>query len=215
MIDKQRALDALKAKIESDMTCPLKDAATHLVFGKGNPDGNIMFIGEAPGEQEDLQGLPFVGAAGKNLDALLHTTGLSIDDVYIANILKYRPPNNRNPQTDEIERHTPYLIEQIRIIRPKVIVTLGNFATRFFLACFKTERMAHVDGITKLHGKVQYIEADGINVAVFPMYHPAAMLYKPQLREMINADFLKLKKFLEEKSGQKSVQDPDNKNAPL
>jgi len=203
MTDKQSRLDALKKKIESDMTCPLKDAATNLVFGKGNPDADVMFIGEAPGQQEDLQGLPFVGAAGKNLDVLLHKIGLSINEVYIANILKYRPPNNRNPIPDEIVRHTPYLIEQIRIIGPKVIVTLGNFATKFCLAGFKTEGMDKVPGITKLHGKAKHVEADGIEVTVFPMYHPAAMLYKPQLREMITIDFLRLKNFLEEKAEKK------------
>ncbi len=202
-MEKQSALDALKHKIESDMTCPLKDAATNLVFGKGNPDADIMFIGEAPGRQEDLQGLPFVGAAGKNLDALLHKIGLSIGEVYIANILKYRPPNNRDPRPDEIARHTPYLIEQIRIIKPKVIVTLGNFATRFCLAGFTTEGMSRISGITKLHGRVEHVEADGIGVAVFPMYHPAAMLYKPQLRETIDKDFQGLKDFLEGKAEEK------------
>src|SRR3989344_3568304 len=124
---KETALNEIRKKILSDMTCPLKDAATNLVFGKGNPNAPILFIGEAPGEQEDKQGLPFVGAAGKQLDRLLHTIGLTLDDVYIANILKYRPPNNRNPTVDEIRRHTPYLIDQIKIINPRIIATLGNF----------------------------------------------------------------------------------------
>src|SRR3990167_2004068 len=99
------------------MQCPLKDAATNLVFGKGNPEAKILFIGEAPGANEDLQGLPFVGAAGKQLDSFLHMINLCIEDVYIANILKYRPPDNRPPNKDEIRTHTPFLIEQIKIIQ--------------------------------------------------------------------------------------------------
>src|SRR3989338_3722651 len=103
-------LEHIREKIVRELRCPLKDAAHNLVFGKGNPHAQILFIGEAPVEQEDLQGLPFVGAAGKELDKLLHSIGLKLDEVYIANILKYRPPNNRNPNIEEIKSHTPYLI---------------------------------------------------------------------------------------------------------
>lgn len=208
-MDKQSFLDALKAKIESDMTCPLKDAATHIVFGKGNPDADILFIGEAPGKNEDLQGLPFVGAAGKNLDKLLHAIGLSIEDVYIANILKYRPPNNRDPSPEEIERHTPFLIEQIKIIQPKAVITLGNFSTKFAMAGFTTEGMNKIPGITKLHGSAHNIETDGITVRVFPMYHPAAMMYRPQLREVIEADFQKLNEIL---GGKESIKENTSLN---
>ncbi|RMF05557.1 uracil-DNA glycosylase [Candidatus Woesearchaeota archaeon] len=193
--DKQKELEKVAEEIrESDL--PLKESATNLVFGKGNPDAEIMFIGEAPGEKEDLQGVPFVGAAGRELDKLLHLLGLTLADVYIANILKYRPPNNRDPLPDEIRAHTPYLVKQIRIIKPKVIATLGNFATKFVLAKFDVESMKRIGGISFLHGKPVHIEADGLDFTVIPMYHPAAMLYKPPLRKVIEEDFLKMGEFL-------------------
>src|SRR3989344_3342514 len=151
------SLNRLKATILKDMVCPLKNSATNIVFGKGNPHAKIVFIGEAPGEQEDLQGIPFVGRAGKELDKLLHSIGLSLDDVYIANILKYRPPKNRDPLPDEIARHTPYLVEQIRIIKPTIIATLGNFSTKFVLAKFSCEHMKSIEGILTIHGKPQHI----------------------------------------------------------
>src|SRR3989344_2923175 len=133
MVDKSSLLEKLSKEVaQADL--PLKETATTLVFGKGNPNTSILFIGEAPGKNEDLQGLPFVGAAGKLLDTMLKTIGLTIDDIYIANILKYRPPNNREPSKEEIIAHTPYLIEQIKIIQPKIIVTLGNYATKFVLS---------------------------------------------------------------------------------
>lgn len=193
---KQEDLETLRQTILSTLVCPLKDSATNLVFGKGNPDAKIMFIGEAPGAQEDLQGIPFVGAAGKNLDRLLRMIGLSIDDVYIANILKYRPPENRNPQMDEIKLHTPYLVEQIKIIRPKVIVTLGNFSTKFVLSGFDTAAMNKIEGISKLHGEVRHVEALGASFDVIPIHHPAAMLYNPNLRETIEKDFAKIERFI-------------------
>ncbi|HIH24225.1 TPA: uracil-DNA glycosylase [Candidatus Woesearchaeota archaeon] len=174
------------------MDCPLKTAATNLVFGKGNPDAPIMFIGEAPGEKEDLQGIPFVGAAGRELDKLLRSISLTLDEVYIANILKYRPPGNRNPTTEEIRRHTPYLIEQIKAIKPRVICTLGNFSTKFVLAKFDIDGMQSVLGISQLHGKKIDIDIDGERFVVFPLYHPAAMLYKPPLRKELEADMIKI-----------------------
>ena len=118
---------------------PLKAGATNLVFGKGSPDAEILFVGEAPGNKEDLQGMPFVGAAGKNLDKLLAGVGLSLENVYIANILKYRPPENRAPNNEEIKAHTPWLIDQIKVLRPKVVCSLGNYATKFFLAGLQAE----------------------------------------------------------------------------
>ena len=188
-MEKQGELNEVKARILRDMDCPLKDSATNLVFGKGNPDAKIMFIGEAPGEKEDLQGLPFVGRAGNELDKLLHSIGLGIDDVYIANILKYRPPNNRDPNIDEIRRHTPYLVDQIKIIKPKVICTLGNFSTKFVLAGLDVDGMKRVGGISFLHGKPVNMKIDGIDVTIVPLYHPAAMLYKPPLRKILEDDF--------------------------
>lgn len=193
---KEEQLENVRQKILKEMVCPLKDAATNLVFGKGNPDAPILFIGEAPGEQEDKQGIPFVGAAGKQLDKLLSSINLSLSDVYIANILKYRPPNNRDPNPDEITRHTPYLIEQIKIIKPKIIATLGNYSTKFVLADFKVEGMKSIGGVSFLHGKPVDKEIDGLSFKVVPLYHPAAMLYKPTLRADLEKDFLEMGKII-------------------
>lgn len=190
------ALENIKKELLDTLKCPLRDTATNLVFGKGNPHAKIMFIGEAPGEQEDMQGIPFVGRAGKELDKLLQTIGLTLDDTYIANILKYRPPKNRDPLPEEIARHTPYLVKQIRAINPRVIITLGNFSTKFVLAEFSVEGMKKILGVGELHGKPQKLNVAGENGAqdkqeflVVPMYHPAAILYRPQLRVVIEQDF--------------------------
>lgn len=189
-------LEKLKIKISNELICPLKETAKNLVFGKGNPDAQIMFIGEAPGEQEDIQGAPFVGAAGRELDRLLKSIGLSIEKVYIANILKYRPPNNRPPKKDEIERHTPYLIEQIKIIQPKIIITLGNYSTKFFLADFDINNMNKISGITLLHGKIFQKKLDNTFFKVIPTFHPAAILYNPFLRKEIEKDFQEIKRVI-------------------
>lgn len=199
IMEKIESLETIRNKILSDMKCPLKDAAKNLVFGKGNPDANIMFIGEAPGAQEDELGIPFVGAAGKELDKLLRSINLTLDDVYIANILKYRPPENRDPAVDEIYRHTPYLIEQIKIIKPKIICTLGNYSTKFVLSEFNIPNMTKIQGITKLHGKVHHIVIDGMDFMVIPLYHPAAMLYNPNLRPILAKDFLEMEQVLKQK----------------
>lgn len=161
---------------------PLKESATNLVFGKGNPNAEIMFIGEAAGKNEDLQGLPFVGAAGKNLDKLLAEVGLSLNDVYIANILKYRPPENREPLPEEVKAHTPWLMKQIREMKPKVICSLGNHATKFFLSGCNPEGMDKQPGITTVHGKVRMIEIDGMKIKLIPLFHPAAIIYNQKLK---------------------------------
>lgn len=189
-------LEAVRLRLLSDLKCPLRDSATNLVFGKGNPDAKIMFIGEAPGAQEDLQGLPFVGSAGKELDRLLRTIGLTLEEVYIANILKYRPPENRNPEMDEIRRHTPFLVAQIMAIKPEIIATLGNFSTKFVLADFNPDGMKSIGGITSLHGKAVDKEIDGLKFKVFPLYHPAACLYNRKLLPELEQDFLILKGLL-------------------
>ena len=178
----------------------LKEGSKNLVFGKGKADAEIVFVGEAPGKNEDEQGFPFVGAAGKNLDKLLHEVGLSLDDVYIANILKYRPPENRNPFGEEIMAHTPWLIEQIKVIRPKVVCSLGNYATKFFLAGLKAEGMEKQPGITSLHGKVRIIEFDGMKIKLIPLFHPAAIIYNRKLIEDWEKDMLIVKKEIEQKS---------------
>jgi len=176
---------------------PLKETAKNLVFGRGNPEADIIFIGESPGAKEDSLGEPFVGAAGKNLDLLLRKVGLSIDDIYIANILKYRPPENRDPLPSEIEEHGVWLLRQIKVIRPKVICSLGNYATKFFLAGCKVEGMKNVDGITKIHGKPQMIKVAGIDIKLIPLFHPAAIIYNRSLGEEWEKDMLIVKKEIE------------------
>src|SRR3989344_5250587 len=150
---------------------------TNIVVGKGNIQASIMFIGEAPGRNEDLEGFPFVGAAGKNLDKLLEKVGLSMANVYIANILKCRPPENRAPSNEEIRAHTPWLLKQIADINPKVICSLGNYATKFFLSGTDVNNMKTQPGITSVHGKVKMIEINGMSVKLIPLFHPAAIIY--------------------------------------
>ena len=157
-----KELEQITQKILTELHCPLKHAAKNLVFGKGNPNAPILFIGEAPGAKEDEQGIPFVGRAGKELDKLLQRIDLTIDDVYIANILKYRPPQNRDPKKEEIMDHTPYLIEQIKIIKPKIIATLGNYSTKFILSQCNIENMKKVQGIAEIHGQKFNIKLDNI-----------------------------------------------------
>lgn len=155
----------------------LFENCTNIVVGKGNLNADILFVGEAPGHNEDLQGLPFVGAAGKNLDKLLEIVGLTLNDIYVANILKCRPPSNRDPLPDEIRTHTPWLLKQIREIKPKVVCSLGNYATKFFLAGGNVDEMGEQLGITQVHGKVQNIEIDGLKIKLIPLFHPAAIIY--------------------------------------
>lgn len=173
-------LEELAAQVAQCRLCPLCDGRTQTVFGVGNPQARVMFVGEAPGKNEDLQGEPFVGAAGQNLNALLTLAGLRREDIYIANVLKCRPPSNRDPRPEEIELCTPYLREQTRTISPEFIVTLGNFATKFIL---KTEV-----GITRLHGTLQQAG----RFKVFPVYHPAACIYDRGKQAQIEADFVTL-----------------------
>ena len=177
-------LDQLREQVGACHQCPLADGRTNVVFGEGDPEARVLIVGEAPGKNEDLQGRPFVGAAGKLLDDLLAVAGLAREDVFIANVLKCRPPGNRDPRPEEIEACTPYLREQTRTISPNFIVTLGNFSTKFIL---KTEV-----GITRLHGHVQQAG----RFKVFPIYHPAAALYDPTKRAALEDDFATLGELL-------------------
>ncbi len=179
---------------------PLKQEAKNLVFGKGNAEAKILFVGEAPGRNEDEQGMPFVGAAGKNLDKLLNNVGLSLNDVYIANILKYRPTENRNPQPDEIREHTPWLIEQIKIMKPEVVCSLGNYATKFFLADGKVDKMEKQPGITQVHGKVKTIDFEGLKIKLIPLFHPAAIIYNRSLLGPWERDMEIVKKEIAQKT---------------
>ena len=167
---------------------------TNIVVGKGNPHADILFVGEAPGKNEDEQGLPFVGMAGKNLDKLLLKVGLDLNDVYITNILKCRPPENRDPLPNEIESHTPWLLQQIKEIRPKVICSLGNYATKFFLSEGNLSLMDKQPGITLIHGKVRIINIKGIKIKLIPLFHPAAIIYKRNLAPLWEEDMKIVKK---------------------
>lgn len=186
-MDKTQLLKQVEERCrEAEM--PLKKEATNLVFGKGSADARILFIGEAPGHNEDLQGMPFVGAAGKNLDKLLAKVGLSLENVYVANILKYRPPENRNPLPDEIKSHTFWLIEQIKTMKPEIVCSLGNYATKFFLSGGNVDEMDKQLGITNVHGKVQAIEIDGLKIKLIPLFHPAAIIYNQRLLPLWEQD---------------------------
>lgn len=172
----------------------------NIVVGKGNLDAPIMFVGEAPGRNEDEQGFPFVGAAGKNLDNLLAKVGLNMNDVYIANILKCRPPENRNPSVEEIRAHTPWLLKQIKEIKPKVICSLGNYATKFFLAGANVDLMNNQPGISSVHGKIKIIELDGLSIKLIPLFHPAAIIYNRGLMSEWEKDIELVKKEISQKS---------------
>ena len=168
--------------------CPLADTRTTVVFGTGNADADLMFVGEAPGFHEDKQGLPFVGQAGKLLEKLLGGIGLTRQDVYIANVLKCRPPGNRDPQPDEIEACESYLFRQVELIRPRVVATLGNFATKLL--------SGKPTGITRVHGQEQETTIGGRRVLLYPLYHPAAALYTPAMLKVLESDFARIPELL-------------------
>ncbi|MEK6895139.1 MAG: uracil-DNA glycosylase [Nanoarchaeota archaeon] len=177
----------------------------NIVIGKGNLNADILFVGESPGRNEDEQGLPFVGKAGKNLDELLAKVGLSLSDVYIANILKCRPPENRDPMIEEIKAHTPWLLQQIREIKPKVICSLGNYATKFFLAGCRVDGMEKQQGITNVHGKVRMIEINGVQIKLIPLFHPAAIIYNQSLKSVWERDMEIVKSEIKEHKEQKKL----------
>jgi len=177
-------LDEVRAVLGDCRLCPLCETRNKIVFGVGNPNARVMFIGEGPGKNEDLQGEPFVGAAGHNLDALLSKAGLRREDIYIANVVKCRPPGNRNPRPEEIEMCAPFLREQIRSIWPDVIVCLGNFAAHFVL---RTET-----GITGLRGRMHQAG----HFVVMPTFHPAAALYHREWQQYLDEDFEMLGRWL-------------------
>src|SRR4051794_35582593 len=187
--ERREELVALYQRLKDCHDCPLKATRTKLVFGAGNADAEVMFVGEAPGQQEDLQGLPFVGRAGQLLNDLLQEIGVGRDDVFIANVLKCRPPGNRDPLPDEIAECEPHLMEQIRLIQPKVICTLGNFATKLL--------SAQPTGITRVHGRPQERELGGRPVLLYPLFHPAAALRTPATKELLRADIHRLPELLE------------------
>jgi uracil-DNA glycosylase family 4 len=177
-------LAAFRDEVAGCTKCPLSRGRTQVVFGSGSPTAELMFVGEAPGFHEDKQGVPFVGAAGQLLGKLLAGIGLTRDEVFVANVLKCRPPGNRDPQPDEIEACEPHLWRQIELIRPTVIATLGNFATKLL--------SGKPAGITRVHGVEQEVVLGGNRVLLYPLFHPAAALYTPRMLEVLEADFRRL-----------------------
>jgi uracil-DNA glycosylase family 4 len=168
--------------------CALAEGRTQVVFGSGNPAADLMFVGEAPGFHEDRQGVPFVGAAGKLLDQLLADIGLARDDVFVANVLKCRPPGNRDPLPEEIEACEPHLFRQLELIQPRVVATLGNFATKLL--------SGRPLGITRVHGQEQETTIGTRKVLLYPLFHPAAALYTPRMLEVLRSDFARLPQLL-------------------
>jgi uracil-DNA glycosylase len=164
--------------------CALAAGRTQVVFGSGAPDADLMFVGEAPGFHEDKQGVPFVGAAGQLLSKLLAGIGLTRDDVYVGNVLKCRPPGNRDPLPEEIQSCEGHLFKQIELIQPKVVATLGNFATKLL--------SGKPTGITRVHGQEQEVTLGGRTVLLYPLFHPAAALYTPRTLDVLEADFARL-----------------------
>jgi uracil-DNA glycosylase len=182
------ALAAYAAETSACTKCRLSEGRTQVVFGSGNPDADLMFVGEAPGFHEDQQGIPFVGQAGKLLEKLLASIGLARSDVYIANVLKCRPPGNRDPQPDEIEACESHLFRQISLIEPKIVATLGNFATKLL--------SGKPTGITRVHGQEQWTTLGGSHVMLYPLYHPAAALYTPAMLKTLEEDFRRIPELL-------------------
>jgi uracil-DNA glycosylase family 4 len=186
--DKTAELENIARQIVNDGVTPsLAAGATQLVFGAGNPDAEIVFIGEAPGKKEDLQGKPFVGAAGKFLNEMLELIDLKREDVYITNIVKYRPPNNRDPLPEEKRAFLPYLQSLLEVIQPKVVVTLGRHSMNCFLPDLQ---------ISQVHGEPKRIKlqlkdnSDTLEVVVLPLFHPAAALYNGSMRQTLIDDFM-------------------------
>lgn len=183
-LPKAKALEQLAQKIQACQSCPLFKTAHQAVPGNGNPEAEIFFVGEGPGRQEDEQGRPFVGASGKFLDHLIKSIGLERKDVFIGNVVKHRPPGNRDPLPNEIAACTPWLDQQIDIIRPKLIVTLGRYSMAHFLG--------EGFSISRIHGQPKRRHGQ----IILPMYHPAAALYRGELRAVLEADFKKIPKVL-------------------
>jgi DNA polymerase len=191
----QTKLNGIAQAILDDKICPeLAAGATQLVFGDGNPEADIVFIGEAPGKNEDIQGKPFVGAAGRFLNEMLESIGLQRDDIYITNIVKYRPPNNRDPLPEEKKAFLPYLQAQLEVIKPKIVATLGRHSTNCFLPDLQ---------ISQIHGQPKRIKVqmkqhsdDVLPLVILPLFHPAAALYNGGMRQTLLDDFAQIPSIL-------------------
>ncbi|MCK5458316.1 MAG: uracil-DNA glycosylase [Thermoplasmatales archaeon] len=195
LLEVEKEIKQLEHAIVSCKKCELWQTRKNPVVGNGSLDAGVMFIGEAPGYYEDVQGIPFVGKAGKVFDELLESIELKRGEVYVCNILKCRPPDNRNPLDLEIKACTPYLDRQITAIKPKVICTLGNFATSYILQKFGLE----VEKIGKIHGKIFHIKNLLFESRIIPLYHPAAATYNPNMKSVLLDDFKTINLHLSEK----------------
>jgi len=186
--NKQVLLEQIKADIIKNNVCPnLAREATNLVMGDGDTNADIVIIGEAPGKKEDESGLPFMGAAGKFLNEMLDSVGIERRDVFITNIVKYRPPKNRDPSKQEKAEFWPYLLRQLDVIQPKVVVTLGRHSMGYFLP---------QANIGEVHGQPSGVEIDNLKLTVVPLYHPAAALYRRSMRSVLIDDFKQLPKII-------------------
>ncbi len=186
--ERRELLKTVYQQARGCLDCQLHETRTTVVFGSGNADAELMFVGEAPGANEDLQGLPFVGQAGKLLDKLLGEIGMERADVFIANTLKCRPPGNRDPYPHELDACQHYLYSQLELIQPTMVCTLGNFATKLL--------RGEPTGISKIHGQPEVRTIGPRSVRLYPLYHPAAALYTPSTLEMLRADFLRIPEIL-------------------
>jgi uracil-DNA glycosylase family 4 len=188
-VERAAALREYAEQTSGCTKCALSAGRTQVVFGSGSPSADLMFVGEAPGFHEDQQGVPFVGQAGKLLDKLLGGIGLTRADVFVANVLKCRPPGNRDPLPEEIAACEPHLFRQIELIEPKLVATLGNFATKLL-----SGRPA---GITRVHGHEQEVTLGTRTVSLYPLYHPAAALYTPSMLKVLEEDFARIPALLD------------------
>ncbi len=186
---RREALKSVYEQAQGCTKCPqLAATRTTVVFGSGHADANLMFVGEAPGANEDKQGLPFVGQAGKLLDQLLGEIGMERGDVFVVNTLKCRPPGNRDPQPEEIDACQDYLLRQVELVEPRVVCTLGNFSTKLL--------RADLTGITRLHGQPELRTIGPRAVRLYPLFHPAAALYTPRMLETLREDFARIPELL-------------------
>ncbi len=189
-VERAAALREYAEQTATCTKCALAAGRTQVVFGSGSPNADLMFVGEAPGFHEDQQGVPFVGQAGKLLDRLLEGIGLTRADVYVVNVLKCRPPGNRDPLPEEIAACEPHLFRQIELMEPTLVATLGNFATKLL-----SGRPA---GITRVHGQPQEVTLGSRKVSLYPIYHPAAALYTPSMLKVLEEDFARIPALLEQ-----------------
>lgn len=194
-MDKKEKLKEIEEKIKNCEKCSLFKEATNPVPGEGNFQAGVIFVGEAPGFNEDKQGKPFVGRAGDVLDELLESIGLNREEVYITNIVKHRPPGNRNPTNEEIKACSPYLDKQLEIIKPKIICCLGNFSTKYILEKYGLAERGN--GITKIHGQVFKVSTLTGLIKIIPLFHPAVATYDPNKLETLKKDFEKIREAME------------------